>query len=165
MAIAFIGLLLTIGAAVLGLRLYMGRPAENRLRPGEELPIVALRGPLPSNACLACPPGSCPLADAAPSPIFDVGADLLYRAFRRLLDGEPRITTLIADPQQRRVVALQRSALFRFPDVVTVEIVVIAPGRSSLALYSRARNGRYDFGVNCRRIAAWLARLRRLVEE
>ena len=50
----------------------------------------------------------------------------------------------------------------RFPDLVTVEFVALAPDRSSLALYSRARYGRSDFGVNRRRVLRWLSRLQQI---
>jgi uncharacterized protein (DUF1499 family) len=155
--------LLTLLAAGIGLRCYMQRAAENRLWPGEAVAFTKLHGKLPPNAFLACPPGYCRVAGAAPSPIFTIGADRLYRAFARLIAAEPRIVTLRNETQQRRVVLLQRSAVFGFPDIVTVEIVALGPGRSSLMLYSRARYGRRDFGVNRRRVEAWLDRLRQFV--
>ncbi len=33
-------------------------------------------------------------------------------------------------------------------------------GRATLAIYSHARSGYYDFGVNRRRVRRWLAALR-----
>ena len=47
-------------------------------------------------------------------------------------------------------------------DPVTVEFVALAPDRSSLALYSRARYGRSDFGVNRGRVLRWLSRLQQI---
>lgn len=151
-----------VAAAGLGLRLYMDRAAENRLRPGEEVAIGELRAPLPPNAFLACPTGYCRIAGAAPSPVFAMSASGLYREFAALVAREPRVVTIAAEPQRRRIIVIQRSALFRFPDVVTAEFVALGPDRSSVALYSRPRYGRYDFGVNRRRIERWLARLQRL---
>ena len=53
--------LLVVASVVVGLglavRLYMGRAAEDELRPGERVSIAALRDPIPQNAFLACPPG------------------------------------------------------------------------------------------------------------
>ncbi|HVB15272.1 MAG TPA: DUF1499 domain-containing protein [Stellaceae bacterium] len=161
--ISIVVLLLAMFAAGFGLRLFMDRAAEDRLRAGEDAAIQALREPLRANAFLACPPGYCALAEAVPSPVFPVDADRLYRLFARLIAAEPRIVTLLAEPQARRIVVIQRSAVFRFPDVVTAEFVALGPGRSGIALYSRARYGRADFGVNRRRVTAWLARLQRLV--
>jgi uncharacterized protein (DUF1499 family) len=145
----------------LGLRLYMERAGENRLRAGEVVELAALPERLPSNAALACPPGYCRTAAALPSPVFDVDAARLRAAYLRLLAGEKRITPLFENP--RRIALIQRSLLFGFPDIVTAEFIALGPARSSLALYSRARYGRWDFGVNRRRVARWLARLPRLL--
>jgi uncharacterized protein (DUF1499 family) len=158
--IAVLGLI----AAGVGLRFYMGRVAESRLRPGEDQPLAALHGTLPGNAFLACPPGYCRVDGAAASPVFATDADRLYWAFVRLATGEPRIAIVTDDPRRRRVALIQRSALFRFPDIVIAEIVKEGAERSSLALYSRARYGRYDFGANRRRVADWLGRLRSLAQ-
>jgi len=144
---------------VVGLRLYMGRVAEDQLRPGEDVAIAALRGPLAANAFLACPPGYCAVAEAAASPVFTVSADRLAEYWAQMIAAEPRLVQIAAEPGQRRAVLIQRSALFRFPDLVTVEFVALAPDRSSLALYSRARYGRSDFGVNRERVLRWLSRL------
>jgi len=165
MAITVLVLPVVAAAAGVGLRLFMERGAESALYPGDDVAITALRGALPPNAYLACPPGYCAVAGAAPSPTFAVGADRLYTAFGRLIAAEPRVVTVLAEPEQRRIIVIQRSAVFGFPDLVTAEIVALAADRSSLALYSRARYGRSDFGVNRRRVEQWLARLPALANQ
>jgi uncharacterized protein (DUF1499 family) len=162
MGVAALLLLLAVAAAGFGLRLYMERPGEARLLPGEGTAIAALRGPLPGNAALACPPGYCAVAGATASPVFAVDGDRLYRDFARLVGRAPRTVTVLAEAP-RRMVVIQRSAVFGFPDVVTAEFVALGPARSSLALFSRARYGRWDFGVNRRRVARWVARLQQRV--
>jgi uncharacterized protein (DUF1499 family) len=162
MAVGLAVLLLIASALVLGLRLYFGRTGEDRLRPGEDIAVAALRGPLAPNAFLACPVGYCAVAEAAPSPVFAVSADRLAEYWSEMIAGEPRLTQIAAEPEQRRSIWIQRSALFRFPDLITVEFVALAPDRSSLALYSRARYGRSDFGVNRARVLRWLARLQQI---
>ena len=161
-AIGLAALLLIASALVLGLRVYFGRTAEDRLRPGEDITIAALRGPLAPNAFLACPVGYCAVAEAVPSPVFALSADRLAAYWTEMIAAEPRLLRIAAEPQQRRSVWLQRSAVFRFPDLVTVEFVALAPDRSSVALYSRARYGRYDFGVNRQRVLRWLSRLQQI---
>jgi uncharacterized protein (DUF1499 family) len=162
MAIGLLIGLLTIGALGLGLRLFMDRDAENRLRPGEAAALGEMRGKLPANGFLACPAGYCRIADAATSPAFAMGVDRLAEHWAHLIAREPRIAAVFAEPQERRFVLVQRSAALGFPDIITVEFVVLDAGRSSLAIYSRARYGRYDFGVNRRRVLAWLDRLQQL---
>jgi len=50
----------------------------------------------------------------------------------------------------------QKSAVFGFTDRITVEAVAVQPGQVALAIYSRALIGYYDFGVNRKRVTAWL---------
>ncbi len=59
---------------------------------------------------------------------------------------------------------IQRSRVFRFPDIVTVEVLPLDDARSTLAIYSRSRYGRRDFGVNRDRVEAWLARLEAMLK-
>jgi uncharacterized protein (DUF1499 family) len=91
-----------------------------------------------------------------------MGADRLAEYWAGLIAREPRIVAAFAEPEERRFVLIQHSAALRFPDVVTVEFVALGADRSSLAVYSRARYGSYDFGVNRRRVLAWLKRLQQL---
>jgi uncharacterized protein (DUF1499 family) len=157
--IAILVAVLALMAAGVGLRIVMERPTEATLQPGEGIAIASLRGPLPPNAFIACPPHYCQVVGAAASPVFAIAADELYWRMLRLVTEAPRVAIVADDPRQRRVVLIQRSAVFGFPDVVIAEVVRLGPGRSSLALYSRARYGRYDFGVNRARVERWLARL------
>ena len=145
-----------------GLRLYMERTAEDRLRPGEDIAIPDLRGPLPQNGFLACPPGYCAAEPGTASPAFSIDAERLAELWREMVGSESRVLMLSSQPQERRYVLIQRSALLRFPDVITVEFVPLDPDRSSLAIYSRARYGKLDFGVNRERVERWLSRLRQL---
>lgn len=151
-----------LAAAGVGVRFYMGRSAEDRLRPDEDIAISALRGPLARNAALTCPAGYCALADAMPSPVFAIPIDRLAEDWANMMAEEPRVMQIAAEPDRRRLVWIQRSALFRFPDVITVEFVALAPERSSVALYSRSRYGRSDFGVNRERVLRWLWRLQQI---
>ena len=70
--------------------------------------------------------------------------------------------TLLEEPNRRRMVLVQHSAVLGFPDVITVEFVPVGPDRSSVALYSRARYGKLDFGVNRKRVERWISRLEQL---
>ena len=53
----------------------------------------------------------------------------------------------------------QRSLVFRFPDFVDVRYIPIDDHTSTLAIYSRAKYGYSDFGVNKKRVEMWLALL------
>lgn len=96
----------------------------------------------------------------ARSPVFAVAAEMLAEAVKRVALAEPRTTLLSGDDAAGRYEFVQRSALFRFPDVVSVEIVPEGEGRACLAVYSRAKVGYSDFGVNRKRIERWLSALK-----
>jgi hypothetical protein len=149
-----------VAVLILGLavRLYMGRPAEDRLLPGERIGIAELAAPLPPNAFLACPAGYC-RAPGAPSPVFAMPWTRLAEYWAELVAHEPRVVEVVAEPDRQRIVLVQRSLVFRFPDIITVEFVALSPDRSSLAIYSRARYGKSDFGTNRKRVKHWLALL------
>jgi uncharacterized protein (DUF1499 family) len=154
-----------IGVAVvfvlaLGVRLYMGRAAEDRVAPDERVSLRELRPPLPQNAFLACPPGYCAAA-AAPSPIFAMPWTRLREDWADILGREPRVVRVAAGADGKGAIWIQHSLLFRFPDIITVEYIALGPERSSLAVYSRARYGKSDFGTNRRRVERWLALLRK----
>lgn len=89
------------------------------------------------------------------SPVFAATPAEILAALKAVALAEPRTSVLSEGPGKLELV--QRSKLFRFPDFVTVESVAMAPGRSALAIYSRAKLGIRDFGVNRARIERWLA--------
>lgn len=161
MSLWILTFVLIVTTAGLGLRLYLGRAEEGVLRSGEQVAIGDLRDPLPANAFLLCPPGYC-TATATPSPEFAASREQLEAAWGKMLATERDIVAITDEPQQHRSVVIQHSRLLRFPDIVTVEFIDMAPNRSSLAIYSRARYGRSDFGVNRLRVLGWLKRLQQI---
>jgi uncharacterized protein (DUF1499 family) len=155
-----------LGMATLGLavRIYMGREAENRLAPNEAVSIAELHSPLPNPGILFCPPGYCPAAEAIASPVFPMPWERLHEYWTEVITGEKRVETIAADPDKRRFVYVQHSPTFRFPDIITVEFVQLGPNRSSIAIYSRSRYGRFDFGKNRKRVGKWLALLEKMAQ-
>jgi hypothetical protein len=155
---------LVLAGLGLALRLYMGRTAEDALGPSERIDIRELRDPIPGNAFLACPPGYC-RATAAPSPILALPVERLSRLWDAMITEEPHIVIVADEPAEHRLAVIQHTPLLRFPDIVTVEFVALDAGRSSVAIYSRARYGSGDFGTNRRRVLAWLGRLEQLARQ
>jgi hypothetical protein len=162
MIAALLILAVVIVALGLGLRLYMSRSAEDRLRPGEDIAIGEFRGPVPGNGFLACPQQYCAVAPDMASPALPVGVDRLQALWQQLLRDQRGIVTVLDEPDRHRVVLVQHSAVLGFPDVITVEFVPLGPEQSSIALYSRARYGKLDFGVNRKRVERWISRLEQL---
>ncbi len=113
-----------------------------------------------ANEYLVAPQGFTPHATPQRiAPVYDRPAGELAQRFRAAIQGEPRIEWRGEADGGLRFEVIQRSKLFRFPDTVTVEALPLDAARSTLAVYSRSRYGRRDFGVNMRRVEAWLAKL------
>ena len=109
------------------------------------------------NQYLALPPG---FASAAvphgQSPVFDLPVAELERRALGVIGVQPRVIAVASNPAGRQYAFVQRSALMRFPDTVTVRFLDLGDGRSSIALYSRSKVGHSDLGANEARAGAWL---------
>jgi uncharacterized protein (DUF1499 family) len=116
------------------------------------------------NQFLVCPPGSCAGDPHADSPVFDVSVEQLRERWREVLAAQPRIELLAEDEEGQQFDYVQRSARFRFPDIITVRFISVATyhseSQSTLAIYSRSVYGKSDLGVNRERIERWLKILR-----
>jgi uncharacterized protein (DUF1499 family) len=158
-------LLLTFAVVVLGLRIYLGREAESRLAPDEIIDFAARASTGRSNVFAACPPGYCTPPGDIESPIFAMDWERLRGYWSELMAVQARIGLVAWDPQRHRATYLEHSAVFRFPDIVTVEFVAIGDGKSSVAIDSRSRYGKGDMGVNRRRVIAWLTTLETMMRD
>jgi uncharacterized protein (DUF1499 family) len=112
------------------------------------------------NQFLVCPPGICAGDPHADSPLYDVSVDQLRERWREVLAVQPRVELLAEDEEGQQFDYVQRSARFRFPDIITVRFISVSPSQSTLAIYSRSVYGKSDFRVNQERIEAWLKMLR-----
>lgn len=109
------------------------------------------------NQFLMLPPDFPAQADAhETSPVFKKPRDSVYDALKTVIDSEPRIEWLHEDKAAGRMELVQRSKTFKFPDRISIQIVDADEGRSALAVYSRAKIGIRDFGVNKARITRWV---------
>lgn len=90
------------------------------------------------------------------APVFEVDAAALSAAFDAVALGDARVEVIAGSAADGFVTYMQRSALFGFPDFVSVKFVDV-PGGSSLAIFSRARDGKSDLGVNEKRVTRWVA--------
>jgi uncharacterized protein (DUF1499 family) len=153
---------LGVGGATLALRIYLGRDSEGRLHASDIVDFSVRRSADRSNVYAMCPAHYCtPEADRE-SPVFAMPWERLRDYWQEVTATQPRVTEVGADPPRRHIVYIQRSAVLRFPDIVTVEFVPLGAERSSLAVDSRSRYGRGDFGVNRRRVATWMRLLQQV---
>ena len=148
-----------LAAMILGLILpACGTRGPAGLPAAVPLDFAALHRPASPNTALAGPAGTASTPDMV-SEHFDVPAPLLYAALRRVADTEPRVFLLARFDDQQQAAYVARSAFWNFPDLVQVAAVPDGTG-SRPVIYSRSFYGRYDFGVNRKRIEAWLARVK-----
>ena len=112
------------------------------------------------NQFLMCPPGFCGANPNADSSVFDVSVEQLRERWREVVTVQPRVKLLAEDEEGQQSDYVQRSARFRFPDIITVRFISVSSSQSMLAIYSRSVYGGRDFGVNRERIDAWLTFLR-----
>ena len=159
--------LLTTGLAMLmvglALRVYMGSRAQDRLASEEAVNLTELRPPLPKAALLACPPNYC-VAQQMTSPVFDMPWDRLQEYWQEMIGSERPMVLAATDPEHHRFVYIQHSPIFRFPDLITVEFVLLGSDLSSIALYSRSRYGEYDYAKNRKRVERWLVLLQKVAQ-
>ncbi len=112
------------------------------------------------NQFLVCPADFCGANPHAIGPVFELSLERLRARWRGVVAAQPRLELLAEYEDASQIDYVQRSARFRFPDIITVRFISAPPARSTLAIYSRSIYGRSDFGVNRERIDAWLTLLR-----
>ena len=127
-----------------------------------DLPIVdfaTLRLTKKPNQYLVCPKDICSASAHRESPVFDFDVDELIRKWDAMIARQKRVEVVSQQSAPRQRDYVQRSFLFRFPDIITVRFLPLTEERSTLAIYSRSVYGHSDLGVNKKRIDAWLAEL------
>jgi uncharacterized protein (DUF1499 family) len=93
------------------------------------------------------------------SPDFSMSEVALARKVEEAILSHPGTRLVMSYGNEKQMLFEVRSAVFGFPDYVTVEAVDLGPTRSALALYSRSRFGITDLGTNRRRTLRWLKAL------
>jgi len=121
-------------------------------RAAEKANPVAYEGPEVAKQQKAAYPDVAPVNVALPP----------AQAFERALDAAkamPGWTIVAADPATGRIEANETSRWFRFVDDIVIRVAPDGSG-SRIDIRSESRQGRSDFGVNARRIRAYLQTLK-----
>ena len=158
-----IGVLIVAGVALALLFTPSGdRPLTALFTIGdvESIDFAALRVTDNPNQFFMCPPGFCGDNPHADGPVLEISVARLRQHLRDVLAAQPRVELLAEHEDGRQFDYVQRSARFRFPDLITVRFISVSNAKSTLAIYSRSVYGKSDFGVNRERIGAWLKSLR-----
>lgn len=114
--------------------------------------------PKSQNYFIACPKGKCNITPDFTVETYPVPVAQLKELWANCILAEPRFKLVHVD-SDNQFTYVQRSAVFRFPDFITIRFYALSDSTSSLAIYSRARYGYYDFGVNKRRVLYFLKKL------
>jgi uncharacterized protein (DUF1499 family) len=154
-----------LAVGVVALRIYLGHEAESHLARDEIIDFAARASGGRKNVFAACSPGYCTPPGDMESPIFAMDWERLRGYWSEVIAVQPRVGLVAWDTQHGRATYIERSVVFRFPDIVTVEFVRLGAGKSSLAIDSRSRYGKGDMGVNRHRVVDWLATLRTMVRD
>ncbi|HET6184471.1 MAG TPA: DUF1499 domain-containing protein [Acetobacteraceae bacterium] len=112
--------------------------------------------PSSPNTALAAPADFVPRPDIV-TPPYAVPPQTLFAAVRAVAASRPATFPLAEDRPTRRAGWVARSLVLNFPDIIWAEALPGPEGGSRLVLYSRSLYGYGDFGVNRRRVAAWVA--------
>lgn len=123
------------------------------------------------NEYLAAPTDAAPLFDAADKctnvPMYPVSPEDLRTAFEEALaKRQPLMGDFWAKPVQedsdafaQRFVYVERTPLFRFPDILNVQFLDTGNGTSTLVLHSASVFGQSDLGKNQERVEDLLKRM------
>lgn len=135
---------------------------HNALFAQTNIPFInfhQLDRPSTPNYFLVCPDDLCSGSHQTANPIFPVPVEQLQTAWLTVIEQQPRLSLLAHNPKSRQWIYRQRTPVFKFPDIIHVQLVPVDESHSTLFLYSHAQYGYSDFGVNRRRLQAWLEQL------
>jgi uncharacterized protein (DUF1499 family) len=121
--------------------------------------LATLERPASPNTYLVCPADRTTAAVDREPPVYDVAVDALEARWLDVLADEPRLTRRAADEAARRHLFVQRTPVFRFPDVIQLDFVEVPPDGATLCVYSRSVYGYGDMGKNRARVEGWFARV------
>ncbi|RMH51815.1 MAG: DUF1499 domain-containing protein [Alphaproteobacteria bacterium] len=101
-----------------------------------------------------------PVDEAAP--VYAATPQALARALDEHALRQRDTQRIAGSPAELWMTYVQRSEVLKFPDYISVRIIDLGDGRATLSIFSRARFGHGDMGVNRARVQDWLAALRPL---
>jgi uncharacterized protein (DUF1499 family) len=135
-----------------------GFPAAEGLPTPPVMDISHIVRPARPNTALAAPAGFSPAPDIV-TPAYHLPPGTLFALARAVATGQPNTFQAALYPDQLQAHYVARSGVFNFPDLITVQVRQETPETSDLIIWSRSVYGETDFGVNRKRIQAWVGAL------
>lgn len=131
----------------------------------QRIDFATLKRPRTPNTFLLAPEGLCREAKIdEKAPVYPVSAAKLRQEFLNVAIAQPRVSHTFGDEAGLYDELVSRSAVFHFPDLVSVKFLDLKGGRSTLALYARAVYGRSDLGINRVRSMRWIAKVNEVIK-
>ena len=93
------------------------------------------------------------------APIYRVNPTFLANTLDDFVMHEALVERVAGSPEAGWVTYVQRSPRMRMPDYISVKVIDLANGNSTIAIFSRSRFGIGDMGVNKARVRRWLTAL------
>ncbi|MEM9047857.1 MAG: DUF1499 domain-containing protein [Pseudomonadota bacterium] len=156
----FIVLTIVIGALLLGaIAVYMIRTVRHTpIERWHVDPMTAVNPPSPNFYRIGPRDRqSAPVDDEAP--IYGVVTEELARALDDFALRQRDTLRIAGTPASLWMTYVQRTPQLKFPDYISVRVIALEDGRSTLSVFSRARFGYGDMGVNRMRVESWLRAL------
>ena len=95
----------------------------------------------------------------AESKTYDVSGEELQKRLDQAIASFPRVGLVTEDASTMRKEFVFRTPIFRFPDLVTYQVVPLFNDKSTLAIHSKSIYGGSDLGVNKKRVEEILEKL------
>jgi uncharacterized protein (DUF1499 family) len=96
------------------------------------------------------------------APTFDMPAIELKKIWDNIIASLPRTTLLDQDDNLLKYAYVQITPIMKYPDYFTVQFVDLEGGKSSLAIYSKAKYGGGDMNYNRNRVLQLLGDLQKV---
>jgi hypothetical protein len=152
-------------AGILGIRLYMGREAEDRLDEVDVIDFADLPAVATTNRFLMCPEATCNIPADARSPVFDIEWERLRGYWSEVVAHQSHVKLLSGDGELEKITYIQHTTLLLLPEIVTIQFFPVGDHGSSFAIESHSRYEIMDLGSNKARILAWVAQLQRVAKD
>jgi uncharacterized protein (DUF1499 family) len=150
------GLAVAVVLLLAAIRLAPDDPAVWHVDPAG---VAAIR---PTNAYLVAPEGATAAVPNRTAKVYTMAPEALAAAFDQVAMAAPRTARLAGSQETGWTTYVQRTKLMGYPDYISVRAVAVEGG-AALIVYSRARYGKGDWGVNKARVDGWLEELDRMV--
>lgn len=111
------------------------------------------------NYYIVCPPEYCNIKPHEISPVYPFKLKNVLYHWEQVIKSEPRVTLIAEDRLNNQFTYVQRSKVFRFPDIINIKFIELGNGLTTLAVYSQSKYGYSDLGVNQQRVDLWLEKL------